>query len=33
VRLFGNLEGALTKYRVAEQVSSSAVTHDQLVRR
>lgn len=33
VRLFDNLEGALTQYRVAEQVSSKAATHVQLVRR
>lgn len=33
VRLFDNLEGALAKYRVSGQVSSSAVTHVQLTRR
>ncbi|GAA0954760.1 dihydrofolate reductase family protein [Kribbella koreensis] len=33
IRLFDNLEGALTQYRVAEQVSSPAATHVQLVRR
>jgi dihydrofolate reductase len=33
VRLFDNLEDALTKYRVSEQVSSSTVTHIQLTRR
>jgi dihydrofolate reductase len=33
VRLFDNLDGALAKYRVAEQVSSPSVTHVQLARR
>ena len=33
VRLFDNLDGALAKYRVAEQLSSPSVTHVQLVRR
>jgi dihydrofolate reductase len=32
-RLFDNLQGALDKYRVAEQVSSPTVTHVRLVRR
>ncbi len=32
-RLFDNLGDALTKYRVAEQLSSSAATHVRLVRR